>query len=135
MAKVAKLVIIDDQDKYLILYRNNHPRFGNDADLPGGTLEFGEKPVDAMVREVDEEAGVTISKDNVELIYSGTEYSHHFVQYNLFVTKLDTRPDITISWEHISYDWVGRDEFLAIAKGAKDSFMHMTYQTLKDRKV
>ncbi len=34
--KVAKIILIDPMDKYLIMSRNNHPVFGNDLDLPAG---------------------------------------------------------------------------------------------------
>lgn len=39
MKQVAKLVIIDDRGKYLLMQRSSHPTFGDDPDLPGGTLE------------------------------------------------------------------------------------------------
>ena len=42
MKKVAKLVIIDSDDKYLLMHRSDHPTFGVDPDLPGGTLEDDE---------------------------------------------------------------------------------------------
>ncbi|MEO7905004.1 MAG: hypothetical protein ABIR91_04385 [Candidatus Saccharimonadales bacterium] len=42
MKKVAKLVMIDENDKYLMMYRSDHPTLGCDADLPGGTHEEGE---------------------------------------------------------------------------------------------
>ena len=54
MAKVAKLLLIDPRGHLLLLERSNHPRFGNDPDLPGGTLEEGESLRETMVREVFE---------------------------------------------------------------------------------
>lgn len=42
MKKVAKLVIVDPQNNYLLMYRNQHPTFGDDPDLPGGTVEGSE---------------------------------------------------------------------------------------------
>jgi 8-oxo-dGTP pyrophosphatase MutT (NUDIX family) len=56
MNKVAKLVIVDNQGKYLLMHRSEHPRFGTDPDLPGGTLEGSEEPIQTMLREVLEEA-------------------------------------------------------------------------------
>ena len=35
MKKVAKLVMIDPDGKYLLMYRSDHPTFGTDPDLPG----------------------------------------------------------------------------------------------------
>jgi len=130
MKKVAKLVIIDKDKKYLLLYRNDHPVFGNDPDLPGGTLEGLESTLETMIREVQEEVGILVDKDAVEEIYSGVEYSTHGTSYSLFITQLIDRPTVNISWEHASYDWQGRASFLAKARGASDTYMHMVGETL-----
>lgn len=52
MKKVAKLLIIDPKENYLLMYRNNRPIFGKDPDLPGGTLEVKESLLDTVIREV-----------------------------------------------------------------------------------
>lgn len=125
MKEVAKLVIVDKDKNYLVMYRDNHPVFGNDPDLPGGTLEGLESVLETMIREVQEEAGIMIDKDAVEEIYSGVEYSVHGTSYTLFITKVTEQPAVSMSWEHASYDWLNRDDFLAQAKSANDTYMHM----------
>jgi 8-oxo-dGTP pyrophosphatase MutT (NUDIX family) len=131
MKRVAKLVIIDGDDQYLLIYRNNHPKFGDDPDLPGGTLEEGESSLETMIREAQEEVGVATDKDGVEEIYSGTDYSKRGTYYSLFITRLDRRPDVTLSWEHSSFAWLDRDTFLQQAKDASDTYMRMVYEVLK----
>lgn len=131
MKQVAKLLIVDKDNKYLLLNLNNHPTFGNDADLPGGTLDEGELAIDGMIREVWEEIGVDVKEYRVEEIYSGTDYSTHGTHYTLFSTKVDERPEVTLSWEHTSYGWVSLDELLEGAKSAADTYMHMVHDTLK----
>jgi 8-oxo-dGTP pyrophosphatase MutT (NUDIX family) len=103
----------------------------NDPDLPGGTLEEGELPLETMIREVYEEAGVVIHEVNVREIYAGSDYSTHGTHYSLFAAQVHEKPEIVMSWEHSSYEWLDRDNFLEKAKGANDTYMHMVYDVLK----
>ncbi len=128
---VAKVVMIDEGNNYLLMKRSNHPRFLNDPDLPGGTIEDGESPLDAMIREVIEEAGVTLDPSAVTKLYQGDDYSYHHTEYSLYEARLSNRPTVTISWEHDSYAWVSREEFLRQAHDAADTYMHMVYEVLK----
>jgi len=126
--KVAKIVLIDKDDNYLLLYRSNHPVFGNDPDLPGGTLEEGESTIETVIRETEEETGIVVK--NVEELYAGLDYSVHGTHKTLFVARVGERPEVRLSWEHESFAWLPREEFLLKAKGANDSYMHMVYEVL-----
>jgi 8-oxo-dGTP pyrophosphatase MutT (NUDIX family) len=131
MKQVAKLVIIDDQGKHLMLYRNAHPTLGDDPDIPGGTLEDGELPLEAMIREVYEEARIEIAEQTARQIYESTDYSAHKTSYVLYAVTLEARPTVTMSWEHTAYEWLDREAFLEKAKSANDTYMHMVYDALK----
>ena len=131
MTKVAKLVMIDPDGKYLLMHRSDHPTFGTDPDLPGGTLEDGEAVLTTMVREVKEETDVDIHADSVRMVYSGADYSSHGTHYALFVSNLDIRPTIKMSWEHSGFEWLNSDDFLKKAMAAKDTYMHMVADVLK----
>lgn len=128
MKKVAKLVMIDEDEKYLMMYRSDHPVFGRDADLPGGTLEDSESTTETVMREVKEETGVVV--DIVEELYAGLDYSAHGTYKSLFVAEVGERPEIVMSWEHSSYEWIPKAEFLEKARNAKDDYMHMVYDVL-----
>jgi len=132
MKQVAKLVIIDADNHYLLMYRSDHPTFGRDPDLPGGTLEEGETLVEAMLREVFEEAGIEIDSNSVEQAYSGSDYSAHGTHYALFIARLSSRPEVKMSWEHSAYEWMDRPQFLLQAKNAKDTFMHMAHDIVNE---
>lgn len=133
MMKVAKVLIIDEQDQYLMLWRSGHPELPNDPDLPGGVLEEGEEPAFAAVREVEEESGMTILEEDLELLYQGSEYSKHGTVKSLYVTRINPRQEVVISWEHSAYEWVSRDTFLDLAKSAKDTYMHMVHDVVSKK--
>ncbi len=128
MKKAAKTLLIDKDDQYLLLYRSNHPTYGNDPDLPGGSVEKGESTVDAVIREVEEETGIIVK--SVEELYAGLDYSIHGTHKSLFLARVGERPAVQLSWEHQSYEWISRAEFLEKAKSANDSYMRMVYEVL-----
>ncbi|MEO8784792.1 MAG: NUDIX hydrolase [Candidatus Saccharimonadales bacterium] len=131
--QVAKLVMIDADGQYLLLTRHDHPRFGHDADLPGGTTEAGETILQTLLREVIEETGVDVSGDQPKQIYDSDRYSPIGTHYYLFVAHLNVRPNIVLSWEHSQQSWVSRTDFLAAAHCAQDDFMHMVYDAMRSR--
>ena len=131
MKKVAKVMIADAKGSLLMLLRSEHPTFPNDPDLPGGTIEPGEEPAAALVREVLEEVGIIIEEKDVTLLYRGQEFSDHGTEYSLYACQLQSRPNVTISWEHDSYRWLDRAEFMRQAEAAKDTYMHMVYEVME----
>ena len=135
MTRVAKAIIIDQDNNYLIMRRSNHPTFGNDPDLPGGTAEEGETPLTTMVREVFEETAIHIDGAQAHHLYTGAEYSNHNTEYSLYYYRVATRPQVTMSWEHTSYAWVDRDEFLRQTGESIDTYMHMTHDIVKEKLV
>ena len=52
-------VIINDSNKILLLLRKNDPEAGCWS-IPGGSVEFGEKVEDALVREIYEELNIKV---------------------------------------------------------------------------
>jgi 8-oxo-dGTP diphosphatase len=52
-------LVLDDEGRVLLARRAREPQAGK-WDLPGGFLEEGEEPLDALCRELREEAGVDI---------------------------------------------------------------------------
>lgn len=131
MKKVAKLIMVDKDDQYLMLIRSNHPVFGSDPDLPGGTGEGEESALETLIREVEEEIGVTIS--DAEEVYAGLGYSSHGTFKSLFITQVEERPEIRLSWEHSGFEWISRDAFIEKAKNAKDDYMRMAYDVLSSQ--
>ena len=51
--------IIINNGQILLIKKNSGPYDGK-LDLPGGTIEMGEKPIDALKRELMEEVGINV---------------------------------------------------------------------------
>lgn len=135
MKQVAKVVIIDHEGYYLLLKRAKHPVFLNDPDLPGGTIEDGEEPLQAALREVIEEANVSLNAEDVEHLYTGNGYSAHGTEYSLYAARTKERPAVALSWEHASFEWMDRNEFLAKIHHANDSYMRMVHDVVNNYPV
>ena len=77
MRRAARAIVIKN-DQLLVMHRN---KFGRVYDtLPGGNVELGETPEQALLREVDEETGIGIQ--NPRLIYlehAGDPYGDQYI--------------------------------------------------------
>ena len=129
MKRVVKLILVDKDDKYLMLYRSAHPSFPNDPDLPGGTLEDNEEPTHALIRELSEETGITLRIQTLERLCESSAYDKGYIYY-LYRANLNNHPGVSISWEHSRYEWLPLSDFNAKTHTAADKYMHMVYDFL-----
>lgn len=59
-------IIIDDEDRVLLCHRRDFDLWN----LPGGGVEEGESPWDALVREIEEETGLKAAPAHLSGVYS-----------------------------------------------------------------
>lgn len=130
MLKVSKILIKNSVGEYLVLLRNNHPVFGNEIDLPGGTMEKGETSLIAAIRETQEECDISFKEDDLTHLVTTRKYSRFGNQYTLYSAQVDSTPTVTLSWEHSGYRWIQADELIAEAKTAKDAYIRLAADTL-----
>jgi 8-oxo-dGTP diphosphatase len=110
---IAKAILLDSNDDFLLLQRSDsHPRLAGFYDLPGGMIEKGEEPGDAVLREIKEETSLEIDKQNIRVLYATTKLiSGKSFPTLLYVARIDaSKPHVTISWEHKTYDWAPLDK-------------------------
>lgn len=62
--------IIEDKEGKVVLIKRKYPPFQNYYALPGGFIKEGEKPVDAVIREVKEETNLDIKIEHKIGVYT-----------------------------------------------------------------
>ena len=77
MRKAVRAIILKD-DKLLVMHRN---KFGKEYEtLPGGNIELGETPEQALLRELVEETSVEVSpKQLVFIEHAGDPYGTQYI--------------------------------------------------------
>lgn len=66
----AVYLVLKKENKILLMRRAGSAYYENWYSLPAGHIEEGELPIDAFIREVYEEIGIKINKEDVQLIHT-----------------------------------------------------------------
>ena len=133
MKRVAKALIVDPNGNMLVLYRGlTHPNFPGHLDFPGGEVERNEDSLIAVIREIKEETGLVIAPETCQLLFN--KMQNTLTQHLLFSVKIsDSNPNISLSWEHIKYEWVSQFNLVSIKlQDNFDSYYLNVIRYLKD---
>ncbi|NGX61349.1 MAG: CTP pyrophosphohydrolase [Chlamydiae bacterium] len=113
--------------KYLFLHRSIGKPQECTWSVPGGKMERGENPLQAVIREVHEEVGLHLNEGRLEDI--GTlyvRYPHVDFVFHMFAQECLYCPQIKLSDEHQDYRWVTFQDAmqLPLISGAKEAIHH-----------
>lgn len=110
-------------NEFLMLKRSSHKSQPNLWQLPGGKVDKGESELEGIVREVFEETGIQIPKEQfiyLDTVYARYEGEYDFT-YHMYKVILSKKPEIILSAnEHGQCDWFTIEKSL-------------TYPLLKDQ--
>jgi 8-oxo-dGTP pyrophosphatase MutT (NUDIX family) len=99
------------EGKVLLLKRHISRSQGETWGVVAGKMEVGEDPPTAMLREIQEEIGVTLGPKEIAYLgklyiqQEGVDYIYH-----MFHTTFHKMPAIHLSDEHTEHRWVTVDE-------------------------
>ncbi len=92
-----KALIINSKNELLVGYSHNTYQF------IGGHLEEGEDLIEGLVREVEEEAGIKVEKEEIKPFFLRKKYYKNYpeenanscYEYHYYVINTDRLPDLT----------------------------------------
>lgn len=119
----AKAIVVNAVGEVLLIRRSPSSSTDPDCwDLPGGKMDDRERLVDALVREVREETGLTVRADEARPFHVS-----HFVKEPFWVTCVtfvcpSFGGEVRLSHEHVDHAWVapGQHRGLAFARAIEE---------------
>jgi len=102
--------------KFLLLHRHPDKPQGNTWGLPAGKVDPGETDLQALLREVWEETGYTISPDKLEFLGDQVfDFPHLHLNFPTYRVILDQPHEVAHRpGEHQAYKWVTPEECYAM---------------------
>ncbi len=107
--RIAVRAIIRKDEKTLLLRRaNGRPTILGKYELPGGKLEYGEQPEDALARYLETETGLTIQTAQLFDVLSYVDHDDRDLQYVfiLYLVSIDGQgAKVKLSQNYDHYAW------------------------------
>lgn len=109
----VRVLVVNTDGKVLVLRRSlNDENVPGRVDFPGGGVEPGETCDAAMLRELEEEAGLQVEETGLQLVYTFTRYETDTgaaVIRLLYLTHVSDQ-QVHLSHEHDAYMWQSPEE-------------------------
>jgi len=108
---VVACALIDADGRVLIAQRPEHKSMGGLWEFPGGKLESGERPEEALIRELHEELGIVVKE---ACLAPFTFASHAYPDFHLLMPLYLCRrwEGSPTSKEHRALKWVRAKDLL-----------------------
>lgn len=111
-------IVLTCEDKVLVVRRGREPQKGQ-WDLPGGFVDQHESVEQALIREIFEELGMTLSSGLHYLGAWPNEYPYKSVHYHtldiFFTARADKFPDVQLDNQEVSdCQWISVEQLTSL---------------------
>jgi 8-oxo-dGTP diphosphatase len=102
---VVAAALVDDEGRVLIAQRPQGKQLAGMWEFPGGKVEAGETPENALIRELEEELGIVVKKACLApFVFASHTYDDFHLLMPLFlIRRWDGEPEAR---EHTAIKWV-----------------------------
>lgn len=116
---VVAVALVDADGRVLIAQRPEGKTMAGLWEFPGGKVEAGERPEDALIRELAEELGITVKE---ACLAPFTFASHSYEKFHLLMPLYVCRrwDGMVQSRHHVALKWVRPNEMSAYPMPAAD---------------
>jgi 8-oxo-dGTP diphosphatase len=121
LKKAAVLCILRSEAGFLLLRRSKEPNLGKYTPV-GGHLEPFETPRAAAIREVKEEAGISIEEPRLRGILTETSPTNYNWINFIYTADIHTIPPVQCV--EGTLEWVARERLDTIPKPTTDGFIY-----------
>ena len=99
-----------DLSKILLLKKNKErvEKYGMEWCNIGGKIRFGEKAIDAGIREIKEEIGLDVKEENLKFIFVKEDFEtfkNSHIGFFVYCTQIDENSKIILNEELETYQW------------------------------
>ncbi len=129
--KVAAHALIQNSEgKYLVTRRSQKNDWKpGEYDIPGGTIEFGENPIEALKREVLEEVGLEIKVNEPVYVFSylSSPERHQFqIVYKCEYLEGDVKlnPEEHDEYQFLNNEEISKLPLIAFLKSLSDNYLN-----------
>jgi mutator protein MutT len=120
--------VVENEGRFLVCLRPRDKRHGGLWEFPGGKIEEGESIHEALLRELDEELSVVVTRTG-DVLYSRNDPGSPFV-INFVATSIEGDP---VPLEHEQLAWCHPKQLLSLPLAPSDRQFVLTHLTTDRR--
>jgi 8-oxo-dGTP pyrophosphatase MutT (NUDIX family) len=107
---------VEFDGEILLLLRQDHKPQPNTYGMPAWKIDEWELPIEAIIRELQEETSIILKEDNLEFITKlYVKYPAYHYIYHVYRSIFDVQPEVIINpIEHKEFLWISPEDVMNI---------------------